>query len=122
VQCANPDVITSLRRRENLLNGHGCAAVTIAGQQDQSLEREWLDLQRRFSKNSLRGTWRVVPGSDHLIGNSWSPLYGQKHVQVVSDSLIQAIELSALLFNATLPLDLDEQYPHVYQHYRWQSA
>jgi len=26
-------------------------------------------LQQRFAQGSKRGTWRVVPGSDHLIGN-----------------------------------------------------
>jgi pimeloyl-ACP methyl ester carboxylesterase len=36
----------------------------------QSVEREWLSLQQRFAQRSRRGTWRVMPGSDHLIGNS----------------------------------------------------
>ena len=34
------------------------------------VEREWLRLQQQFAQQSLRGTWRVVPGSNHLIGNS----------------------------------------------------
>jgi pimeloyl-ACP methyl ester carboxylesterase len=37
---------------------------------DKSVDRDWLDLQQRFAQRSSRGTWRVVPGSDHLIGNS----------------------------------------------------
>jgi pimeloyl-ACP methyl ester carboxylesterase len=37
---------------------------------DKSVDRDWLDLQQQFAKRSSRGTWRVVPGSDHLIGNS----------------------------------------------------
>ena len=36
----------------------------------QSIESEWLGLQERFVQYSRRGTWRVVPGSDHLIGDS----------------------------------------------------
>ena len=34
------------------------------------LERERLEQQRSLSRRSSRGTWHVVPGSDHLIGNS----------------------------------------------------
>jgi pimeloyl-ACP methyl ester carboxylesterase len=37
---------------------------------NQLIEPEWLPLQQRFAQHSSRGTWRVVPGSDHLIGNS----------------------------------------------------
>jgi pimeloyl-ACP methyl ester carboxylesterase len=36
----------------------------------QMVEKEWLGLQQHFAQSSRRGTWRVVPGSDHLIGNS----------------------------------------------------
>jgi hypothetical protein len=36
----------------------------------REVDHEWLDLQQRFGQRSPRGTWRVVPGSDHLIGNS----------------------------------------------------
>ena len=32
--------------------------------------REWLPLQQSFARRSSRGTWRVVPGSDHLIGHT----------------------------------------------------
>jgi pimeloyl-ACP methyl ester carboxylesterase len=35
-----------------------------------TVEREWLSLQQRFAASSRHGTWRVVPGSDHLIGSS----------------------------------------------------
>jgi len=35
-----------------------------------TLAREWLSLQQSFAQRSSRGTWRVVPGSDHLIGNT----------------------------------------------------
>jgi len=38
--------------------------------QDQMVEREWLGLQQHFAQHSRRGTWRIVPGSSHLIGNS----------------------------------------------------
>lgn len=31
---------------------------------------EWQPLQQGLARRSVRGTWRVVPGSDHLIGNS----------------------------------------------------
>ena len=32
--------------------------------------REWRDLQQQLSRRSSRGTWRVVPGSTHLIAGS----------------------------------------------------
>ena len=38
--------------------------------QARMVEREWLGLQQRFAQRSRRGTWRIVPRSDHLIGNS----------------------------------------------------
>ncbi len=34
------------------------------------MRREVSDLPQRLARRSSRGTWRVVPGSDHLIGNS----------------------------------------------------
>lgn len=40
------------------------------GDEARMIEREWLSLQQRFAQCSRRGTWRVVPGSDHLIGSS----------------------------------------------------
>jgi hypothetical protein len=40
------------------------------GAEARMVEREWLPLQRQFAAHSRRGTWRVVPGSDHLIGSS----------------------------------------------------
>jgi pimeloyl-ACP methyl ester carboxylesterase len=36
----------------------------------QRVERQWLEMQQDFALRSKRGTWRIVPGSDHLIGNS----------------------------------------------------
>ena len=33
----------------------------------EELGREWRDLQQQLSRRSSRGTWRVVPGSTHLI-------------------------------------------------------
>ncbi len=36
----------------------------------QKVESAWLSLQQEFAQRSRRGTWRVVPGSDHLIGTS----------------------------------------------------
>ena len=35
-----------------------------------SIRREWHPLQLALAQRSSRGTWRVVPGSTHLIGNS----------------------------------------------------
>ena len=32
-----------------------------------SVKRELCELQQRFAQRSRRGTWRVVPDSDHLI-------------------------------------------------------
>src|SRR5205807_1498117 len=40
------------------------------GSQARMVEREWLPLQQQFAGWSRRGTWRIVPGSDHLIGES----------------------------------------------------
>ncbi len=56
------------------------------GVETQIVEREWLGLQQRFAQRSRRGIWRVVPGSDHLIGNS------QPHAvaSAVLDMLAQA--------------------------------
>lgn len=34
------------------------------------LSGEWREAQQRLARRSSRGVWRVVPGSDHLIGNS----------------------------------------------------
>jgi pimeloyl-ACP methyl ester carboxylesterase len=36
----------------------------------EAFDPEWRDLQQRLSRRSNRGTWRVVPGSDHLIAGS----------------------------------------------------
>lgn len=38
--------------------------------QEKGLARDWRGLQQQLSRRSSRGTWRVVAGSDHLIGNS----------------------------------------------------
>jgi pimeloyl-ACP methyl ester carboxylesterase len=37
---------------------------------EESIRREWAPLQLALAQRSRRGTWRVVPGSTHLIGNS----------------------------------------------------
>jgi hypothetical protein len=46
---------------------------------------DWLAGQQEFARRSTRGTWRVVPGSDHLIASS------QPHVvtEAVFDVLTQ---------------------------------
>ncbi len=31
---------------------------------------DWVAAQQRFAQHSTRGTWRVVPGSGHLIASS----------------------------------------------------
>jgi hypothetical protein len=49
----------------------------------QTIKREWLSLQQRFAQRSRRGTWRIVPGSDHLIGNS------QPHA--VADAVLEMV-------------------------------
>jgi pimeloyl-ACP methyl ester carboxylesterase len=36
----------------------------------QLVEHDWIESQQRFAQRSSHGTWRVVAGSDHLIGNS----------------------------------------------------
>jgi pimeloyl-ACP methyl ester carboxylesterase len=38
--------------------------------QANGLARDWRGLQQQLSRRSSRGTWRMVAGSDHLIGNS----------------------------------------------------
>src|SRR6267142_846206 len=40
------------------------------GSQARMVEREWLTLQQQFARRSRCGTWRIVPGSAHLIGES----------------------------------------------------
>jgi hypothetical protein len=35
-----------------------------------ALAHDWRGLQQQLSRRSSRGTWRMVAGSDHLIGNS----------------------------------------------------
>jgi pimeloyl-ACP methyl ester carboxylesterase len=37
---------------------------------EESIRREWAPLQLALAQRSRRGTWRVVPDSTHLIGNS----------------------------------------------------
>jgi len=49
----------------------------------QTIEREWLGLQKEFAQRSRRGTWRVVPGSDHLIAS------GQP--RVVADAVLDML-------------------------------
>ena len=36
----------------------------------RELARDWRELQHQLSRRSSRGTWRIVSGSDHLMGNS----------------------------------------------------
>lgn len=48
----------------------GLAALGVLAAQRQMVKRDWLRLQQQFAQRSSRGKWRVVPGSDHLIGNS----------------------------------------------------
>jgi pimeloyl-ACP methyl ester carboxylesterase len=48
-----------------------------------SLMDKWLPLQQHLSSHSTRGSWRVVAGSDHLIGNS------QPHA--VADAILEML-------------------------------
>ena len=36
----------------------------------RQLDPQWMEWQQAFSRRSREGTWRVVPGSGHLIGNN----------------------------------------------------
>ena len=38
--------------------------------EEPTLARDWRDLQQQLSRRSSRGTWRIVPGSNHLIAES----------------------------------------------------
>ncbi len=49
-----------------------------------AFDREWLRLQQEFARQSRRGSWRVVPGSDHLIAA------GQPHA--VASSILEMLE------------------------------
>ena len=40
------------------------------GPWSRAVEHDWVRLQQGFAQRSRRGTWRIVPGSDHLIGSS----------------------------------------------------
>ena len=51
----------------------------------RAVEREWLGLQQRFAERSRRGTWRVVPGSDHLIGNSQPHAVASAVIEMVAE-------------------------------------
>jgi pimeloyl-ACP methyl ester carboxylesterase len=44
------------------------------------------ELQQTFSRQSSRGTWRVVPGSDHLIGNSQPHAVATAVLEMMSSS------------------------------------
>ncbi len=37
---------------------------------NKDIEPRWLQAQQQFAARSSRGTWKIVPGSDHLIANS----------------------------------------------------
>jgi len=52
----------------------------------QSIEREWLGLQQRFAQHSLRGTWRVVPGSGLLIGNSQPHAVASAVLEIIAEA------------------------------------
>ena len=51
-------------------SSEGLLPFGLAGAQADALARDWRDLQQQLSRRSSRGTWRMVAGSDHLIGNS----------------------------------------------------
>jgi pimeloyl-ACP methyl ester carboxylesterase len=55
--------------------------------QARMVAREWLPLQQSFAQRSSRGTWRVVPGSDHLIGHT------QPHA--VAGAVLEMLAVSA---------------------------
>lgn len=52
----------------------------------ESVRREWRPLQLALAQRSSRGTWRIVPGSTHLIGNS----HPHEVASAVFDVLAQA--------------------------------
>jgi len=51
-------------------SSEGLLPFGLAGAQADALARDWRDLQQQLSRRSSRGTWRMVAGSDHLIGSS----------------------------------------------------
>jgi len=61
----------------------GLAALGVLDAEQQMVKREWLMLQQRFAQRSSRGKWRVVPGSDHLMGSS--------HPHAVSSAVFEVL-------------------------------
>lgn len=55
-----------------VLTAESIAGMVPPGYEDRTagLARAWVESQQQLSQRSSRGTWRMVPGSDHLIGNS----------------------------------------------------
>ena len=53
--------------------------------QVQLVVPEWLSLQQRFAQRSRRGTWRVVPGSDHLIASSQPHAVAAAVIEMVTE-------------------------------------
>jgi pimeloyl-ACP methyl ester carboxylesterase len=49
------------------------------------VDREWPGLQQRFAQQSPRGTWRVVPGSNHLIGSSQPHAVASAVLEMLAD-------------------------------------
>jgi pimeloyl-ACP methyl ester carboxylesterase len=69
-----PLVVLSHDRPEGLLPPRLEPLLAVAPQSLASraaaLTSEWYPMQQRLARRSTRGRWRIVPGSDHLIGNS----------------------------------------------------
>jgi pimeloyl-ACP methyl ester carboxylesterase len=59
-----PLVVLTAETTENL------APAKLAWLLGSSITRDRIAIQQRFAKRSTRGTWQLVPGSDHLIASS----------------------------------------------------
>jgi pimeloyl-ACP methyl ester carboxylesterase len=62
----------------------GLFPAVLAGY-GKRVERQWLKMQQDFALRSRHGTWRRVPGSDHLIGNSQPHAVAAAVLEMVSD-------------------------------------
>jgi pimeloyl-ACP methyl ester carboxylesterase len=49
-----------------------------------SFDSEWIGLQQRFARSSSRGTWSVVPGSNHLIASDQPHAVAASVLEVVA--------------------------------------
>ncbi len=56
-----------IHERPNGFIPNRLANLKILADRVASFDSEWIRLQQRFARSSSRGTWTVVPGSNHLI-------------------------------------------------------